>query len=1252
MTTADAIEGMTDAGEFEILATRVLRLIDDDCRYLEHVGVNAAGKTIASSVDGFCRVPDTDPPRYIMAAFTTARLESLERKWLLDRPSTLKTKNATTTDEGDLIKAARLAEAIRSDFPNVRFVLHLCSNKQPDEALISKSYERGRQLGIEVRILARSRLRDVLDTTPGGQWLRKEHLGIQAEKISPALLQELSGKSLQLYGKEFLNSPETFVATSSARDLATVINSPKSVLVVTGPSGTGKSVTCYQVLRGHLDMGSHGLWIPGEIAAHAASLEEAVFLTLRSLHPTIEPEAGGVALRLRASSRKFLLVIDDINRGSCPTESLRKVMAWGQPLTCDATNQPSESHTLVLPIWDQFWAGFDQQYQGTNWLARVPLMQMSEAEAIACLSSLLGPLAYHLSGPDSQQIVAALGYDPILIAMYAASAREQGKPDVLAIPQDVIARFVRMATAEGGASGTYLHNEYDSALANLATHLLSERDMYPPWEHVTRWLDTKDVSAIREMARHKKLCRVTDQDGENRFEFRHDRILEYYLVKALEPMIMDSEHHSNVLSDPYYASYVGRALASSRPEKELLAWMKQHTPLALIYALRFTNSTNPSASTIASVAKDWLASAFEDQLTPGSLLVTACRFLESMDSPHVLDVTQPVGSQRLVARARLANGDAAAGVIALSRPDWFPPAVSDRSLDAVLSRALHRHRQTLIEDCKRILQNATLTESERSGALVLAGFIGDPVLALPIRTAWESSRDRPNSLLPALWASSRCCVGDPSAVMDDMMKVWASLPGKDQGGGISERQEIADELRIAVQRGIHESVMRYLIAQARQDDALRSAIVATLEHLNHPTAMRFIIEEAAEIDQRVKKNASFSPWLMILRDHWDPTKEGRGKRLSTEVVEVLRACWESEGEEPQLRETAFGFWLSAVDDLGKLRSVPAEHPQFRSVLWRRAMLGDLSVVPIIKPLLTTDDRWFWVIRHVWTREFRDALDQALLNLEKKTPPDRSGGQSNTHYMLAELLRDIPAAEAQPLLTKHWRHLRNSPLFVQAALYLRTPEWIILAEEAMRDFPAQVDPFNHIGHFFGFFTTGLMDRLEQQHLEVLLPYLNRLDDNTLLSMAEFCERRGYREWGIIHLKPECDRRRAQLQKVTREKSEYIERIGRVHFPSDADLLEDLDWIEGLKENYYGHLYHWSEGFVRRQEDHGRWRRLLKEWLNRAPAIHRFRLFTDAVLEHGTREDLDILEGHGDLGNTSEIASLIANARFGVMRRSLH
>src|SRR6266542_2628448 len=128
LTTAEAIEGI-DPGTFEILATRVLRIEDEDCRFFEHLGVNAAGKTIPSSLDAFCLIPGSKPPRFVMAAFTTAEPKKLRRKWLFDPGHASRTQKATAKDDGDLIKAARRAEALRKDYPDAEFVVHLCTNR-------------------------------------------------------------------------------------------------------------------------------------------------------------------------------------------------------------------------------------------------------------------------------------------------------------------------------------------------------------------------------------------------------------------------------------------------------------------------------------------------------------------------------------------------------------------------------------------------------------------------------------------------------------------------------------------------------------------------------------------------------------------------------------------------------------------------------------------------------------------------------------------------------------------------------------------------------------------------------------------------------------------------------------------------------------------------------------------------------------------------------------------------------------------
>ncbi len=62
--------------------------------------------------------------------------------------------------------------------------------------------------------------------------------------------------------------------------------------------------------------------------------------------------------------------------------------------------------------------------------------------------------------------------------------------------------------------------------------------------------------------------------------------------------------------------------------------------------------------------------------------------------------------------------------------------------------------------------------------------------------------------------------------------------------------------------------------------------------------------------------------------------------------------------------------------------------------------------------------------------------------------------------------------------------------------------------------------------------------------------------------------------------------------------------------------------------------------------------MEEWLVRSPTVERFRIVADAILEHGARKDFDLLSKYVVSGDSNEVEHLRVNAKFGVMRRSLH
>ncbi len=253
MKTAKAIENMTDSAEFEILATRILRLTEDNCRNLEHSGVNADGKTIKNPLDGFCIVPGSNPPCFIMTAYTIEKKERLKHKWTYDHSKSNKKIKASNKDDGDLIKASRDVNKLKIQFPNAKFILYLGTNKIIDKELITYTYSFGGKLGIGVRFLGLSQIRDFLDTTPEGQWLRKEHLKINANILSQSLLCELSKCSLNQYYNEFhIISPKYFSFTSKDCKIQASISNKIIMNILLGPSGSGKSVSCFNILKEHI----------------------------------------------------------------------------------------------------------------------------------------------------------------------------------------------------------------------------------------------------------------------------------------------------------------------------------------------------------------------------------------------------------------------------------------------------------------------------------------------------------------------------------------------------------------------------------------------------------------------------------------------------------------------------------------------------------------------------------------------------------------------------------------------------------------------------------------------------------------------------------------------------------------------------------------------------------------------------------------------------------------------------------------
>src|SRR5579871_1638596 len=234
MTTAEHLEAMTDAGKFERLATAVIRLSSTEYSAIVHLGMNASGDTVTSPTDGFARVPNSAPPRFLMVAHTITDRNNLKDKWLHDhllvkprKTQDRKTAPPGPSDDGDLIKAGRLATELRKQHSDACFTVLLSSNQRLSEEIMTAVYEKAAELKVGVDFFEQSRIAELLDIKPEGQWLRREYLGVDVDLVSKPLMRELAQKSREQYVQDiFAPAPGMWVDREAARCTVGALQTP------------------------------------------------------------------------------------------------------------------------------------------------------------------------------------------------------------------------------------------------------------------------------------------------------------------------------------------------------------------------------------------------------------------------------------------------------------------------------------------------------------------------------------------------------------------------------------------------------------------------------------------------------------------------------------------------------------------------------------------------------------------------------------------------------------------------------------------------------------------------------------------------------------------------------------------------------------------------------------------------------------------------------------------------------------------
>ncbi|NEV77866.1 hypothetical protein DYI24_12540 [Rhodopseudomonas sp. BR0C11] len=503
--TIKQLSEMTDDAEFERLAMAILREANPEYASLLHTGVNSAGKTVKSPVDGISFAIGAQPPHMLAVHHTTCARNDLEGKWLHD-PATVKPHKGgkPKAPPGDVLKAAKLYEDERVRLGTLRGTLILTTNQEPSEELVRDTRATGRKFGLSVDIWSASRLAHVLDNTPTGQWIRAKYLRIDQERLSKELLAKLSRDSLDAH------RPSNDIAAWVPRSLDGLLGAADSqdVVFVIAESGLGKSVACYKYLDRHIASGGFGLILPHHLLASTLTVDQAVEAALEQLHPALAPGSGNTALSFCSGDRPFIVVVEDINKSGQAQYLAEKLTQWAAA-NSTATKETGQGTTnnnwrLICPVWPQVIASLKDEARKRVQGSAIVGAAFTPPEGREAVQRRAKSRGIYLSDMEADSISNALGHDPLLIAL-----QEPGRqPDSTKVIEDFIDGS---ASRLAGEKGEFTAGDYRASLRLLAAEALHHRELNPKWQSVIAWLAQQGdaLTMLRHLVHHGEVIRIT-----------------------------------------------------------------------------------------------------------------------------------------------------------------------------------------------------------------------------------------------------------------------------------------------------------------------------------------------------------------------------------------------------------------------------------------------------------------------------------------------------------------------------------------------------------------------------------------------------------------------------------------------------------------------------------------------------------------------------------------------------------------------
>lgn len=1219
LSTEKEIDSITDPSKFERLMNSILRRSNPEYSSIIETGTNIEGKPIKAPIDAFGPILQSKNPKYALIEHTTTKKKDLERKWL----------NEKVGKEGDLIKAWKYALDIRKKIPDAEFILVLTTNRRltisgdKSESLIIQLENKAKEFGIKLDIWEQSRIVDYLDNEPYGHWFRKEYFGITAEKLSKPLLMEICKKTLEDYYSNVLFTNNDEFISRDYDDIIekSILNTQLPINLIIGESGVGKSTITYKLLNKCLEKGTYALWIPVQIIETSTNIEDAINHFILKLHLTIFPESINQVINEISDDGKIILIVDDVNNSDKPLTIVKKLISWSKPI-----NDKKSKFSIICPIWPHTWHSISFENKGKEWINTISVSFFNENEGQKAIQLITERAGFHISSIKSRNLAKKLGNDPFLIDSFSAiiSSEEEQKLEILT--NNVLDNYLQKETERISSHLNYsfLPQEYQDALDSLCSSMLYKKKFSPKFNEIKEWFISKPntFDAIKELIQDRKLCKLDEND---RFFFKHDRLLNYIQVKALIRLIFSSEEIDIILSEPYYADIIGQAILNISSKSGILSKLYDRNILSLFESIKYFETTS-SQNEIINLILTWVGN--KKNLESESVLNSIYLSLIETDSEIVIDITKNMPKNSLTLLARLRNGCALSGIEYCLLHEEFELSTNFPLRDLIIEQAKFSHSKKIREELISLLVSNDLNDNQKIGALILVGYFQFDSCEEEIISCWNSSENKEHVLTAALWAGMNCFKQNLEFFFEPLFSFWDAFQDSRKDKHYALIDGVASNLRLAFgyKNRLDKTIINFLISVCESKESLIRNIEHILNYIDDPDAIEFIVQRYAEHGRSDH----------IFTDPWNTRVFDNARKLSEESRIKLRSLWE-ESYNDEIRKAAFILWSTNIEqpELNLLLQIPSNSPISNYSILKRAELGDFSVIPEYVPLLDSDPYLFHEAHNVWCKETMEVARSYLNSFKDTIPSNFTGGKENFHFFLQNLLLFIPEKEAETLLNDYWEHLKYSPKFIQAALYVGTPRCLELADLAIKESPQNINLFNFVMTTFSWGFMGYKKNFTEKKINNLLPYISLFKYDELSHLVSSCEHNGQLLWARNH-----------LYELLSDKDK------KLYFPTDEDLVNELK-TESKEKHGFEYIEHfWIKRFDERNDPKSNIFNLIRMLIESEPTLNSLRISASCIKAKGNRSDIEILKSYTFLYDEEEVSKIIKDTEYFICRKTLN